>query len=113
MEQIKPCPFCGSHPVIEQRIISDPRRREKPAFDISLSWRIRCKQCETEKRALEETHYRITNAGELEIVPLDFSTGEERNPTDGRLEVIKIWNTRAAAEEGDGHEAETGTQRDS
>ena len=113
MEQIKPCPFCGSRPVIVKRIISDPRRRDVPAFNIAISWRISCTQCETEKRALNETHYRITNTGEMEVAPLDFSSKEERTPTDGRLEVIKTWNTRAAAKEGDGHEAETGTQGDS
>lgn len=94
MDEIKKCPFCGKTPIITKNIRVNSDRDYTPPHDIEVGWDIKCTNCGTRKSSYGFTYYRITDSGELEIVPQNFSDEESKNPSDKRKEVIEMWNKR-------------------
>jgi Lar family restriction alleviation protein len=82
MAELKPCPFCGSKPVLVHSGIEKTRSRENG--DLITRWKVRCQNCGTEKDG-GATEYIFTKDEKLLIKYAHFN---------GREKAIEAWNRR-------------------
>lgn len=81
--ELKPCPFCGCSPRLENSKIEPCRNRENG--DLITTWKVRCFNCGTEK-----------DGGVTEYIFLSDETLKINNEHfDGRRKAIEAWNRRA------------------
>lgn len=95
MEEIKVCPFCGEIPQLNHEIhINKDNRGMAPHHEIEIGWEVRCMNCGTMKKSFGRTFYTMGKDGQFCVVPQSFEKDEVDNPSDKRLEVLKMWNER-------------------
>ena len=80
IEDLKPCPFCGTKPEIGFNDL----RINTEGF-ITCTWFVRCIQCGTKKT--EYAKYRLKTDGSFEIYSDEY---------DGRENVKAVWNRRGS-----------------
>lgn len=80
MDELKPCPFCGTNPEIGFDSL-----RINPEEFITCTWFVRCPQCGVKKT--EYAKYRLKIAGSFEIYSDEY---------DGRENVKADWNRRGS-----------------
>ena len=99
MTEPKTCPFCGTPPIVDNRVFIDIRDRgAEPPHDIEVAWEIRCPKCGTGKTSAGRTYYSIKRDGAVVIAPQSYSSSYKGN-NDKLEELVERWNTRKGEED--------------
>lgn len=83
MEELKPCPFCGTPPSLELEMRYPNTHGER---EFGVIWEVICPYCGTTKRSSGITKY---------VVGIEGNLIRCKDSTDGRAKAIANWNNRA------------------
>ena len=83
MDNLKPCPFCGTSAVLEHTDLEKCRNRDNG--DFLTRWKVKCPNCGI-----------TIDGGFTEYIFLKDETLKIMTPNfDGRKKAIEMWNRRA------------------
>lgn len=87
MEELNPCPFCGTKPRLEHT--TREIKESGNSNELRVYWQVKCGYCGCFRDG-GFSEYIINNDGELKL----HTRGYEKEPTDARKEAIEKWNER-------------------